>query len=102
MVETHPFYVFWDKRNDEIELLCEDGQFYFYSEDSVAISRDHDQGRSWTRLEKLTDVTPLNEWDRFEIMDPANGEWVSYGEARVELIQAVQKHAGIIDWWDVV
>jgi hypothetical protein len=96
------YFLFWDKCRDELEILCEDGEFYFYSEDSVAIDQGLASGRKWTRLEKLRDITPLNsDWAAFQILDWGSGEWVDFGDARLELIQAAQKQAGIVDWKDV-
>lgn len=94
-------FLFWDKVNDELELLGEDGEFSFYSEDSVAIRQGDESGRYWCELEKLQDLTPLRDWKRFEIMDPETGEWVEWEEAPTSLIQQVQKHAGVKLWQEV-
>lgn len=104
-MELVDYFLFWDKQNDDLEILDEEGEFWFYSEDSVVLERDEndEDGRSWTRLEKLCDITPLNsDWQRWEVMDPITGEWVPWGDARMELIQQIQRHCGVKDWQVVV
>lgn len=94
-------FLFWDLLNDELELLGEDGNFYAYGEDSVAIARGSESGRYWLTLEKLTDVTPLNNPERFEIYDEREGGWVKCLSSSDETWQQVQKLAGVKDWQNV-
>lgn len=96
------FFIFWDKETDEPEILGEDGEFYFYGEDAVAINQGNESGRFWCRLDKLVDVTPLNARERFDILNPETGEWVSFSDVCIELIQQVQRLAGARYWRDVL
>ena len=96
-------FLFWDKNKDELEILDEHGEFWFYSEDTVEIDQTQgEHGRYWTRLEKLMDSTPLNiDAKRFEILDVETGEWLEWEDAPEALIQQVQKLAGVMDWQNV-
>lgn len=94
------FYIFWHTGNNEPTILCEDGSFYFYNEDSVAIERN-EGGRNWTRLESIRDFTPINNWDNFEFMHPETGEWISFGACPIPIVQKIWKLAGAVDWKDI-
>lgn len=94
-------FLFWDKRNDTPELLGEDGEFYSYGEDSIAIARNEEGGYYWTQLEKLKDVTPLNTPERFEVFNPESNLWESILSADEDLIKKIQKHVGVKYWEEV-
>ncbi len=87
-------YLFWDKENDTPEILGEDGEFYSYGEDNVAIERNESGGRYWVKMNKFTDVTPLNNWVRYEVFDPLLDYWVSWDHAREDFVNEVHRHAG--------
>lgn len=88
-------YLFWDKDNDEFEFLDENGDFYLYGQDIVLIDKgDWDGGQHWIKAEKLCDETPLRDWERYLICNPANGEWLDWEDAPDALIVAVRRRAG--------
>ena len=93
-------FLFWDKRNDTPEILGDDGLFYSYGEDEVAIEQGcpDSQCRYWIELESRTDITPLNNYHRYDIFDPQLNEWVQCECSRKELWQEVQRLAGVKDW----
>ncbi len=99
---TGEIFLLWDKLNDSPEILGEDGEFYFYSEDNVVIARGGEGGRFWTKLNKFTDVTPLNNCDRFDIFDPLENDWVPLISARDELVSEMHKYAGDPEWKDIL
>lgn len=94
-------FLFWDTLNDSPEILAEDGEFWSYSEDSVAIKQGLKSGRSWYQLEKLLDVTPLNEPNRFDVYDELLGDWVSCQNSHEKTWAKIQKLAGVKDWKEV-
>ena len=96
-------YLFWDKLNNTPEILGDDGEFYGYNEDVVAIDQGapDDECRNWYHLEKRLDVTPLNTWQRFEVFDPELERWVPFDSARKELVQEIYKHSGVKNWKEV-
>lgn len=92
----YDLFLFWDKMNDCPEILGEDGDFHSYGEDNV------DGSRYWYKLNKFTDVTPLNDWERFDIFDPILGDWVPWASANDDLQMAAHKHAGNPEWNDLL
>lgn len=93
---------FWHNENDHPIILGDDGEFYFYGEDSVSIERGSDDGWYWCKLNKMQDVTPLNDWSGHEIMDPDTGYWIPWDQAPKELVERVHRQAKDPDWADRV
>ncbi len=94
-------FLFWDKLNDEPEILGEDGEFYFYNQDEVLIQRgDWDGAQHWVKLNKMQDTTPLNDFERFDFFSEEDDAWISYDSATREQVQAVHRAAGDPDWRD--
>lgn len=99
-------YYFWDKMNDELEILGEDGQFYLYGQDTVA----RDQGdpdekwQYWLHIHPMQNVSPLNEWDRYELMDPESGEWIPWSSVihRQKLLLEIHKAARDPHWREAI
>lgn len=92
-------FIFWDKDNDDAEFLFEDGEFWYLNEDSVRVNQtDGEEGRDWIKLNKFTDVTPLNEYDRFDVMDPETGDWVATDKCSMDLVKKYHRLAGDPDW----
>ena len=91
-------YLFWDLEQNELEILGEDGEFYFYHEDNVAINQGDESGRSWTKLNKFRDVTPLNDMDRFLVFYPEINDWVDFPSCPPHFVYEILKHAGDPDW----
>ncbi len=100
-MRSNRIYIFWDTYNDSPIILDEAGEFYYYGEDHVAIYQklSSDQCRYWNHMDKLTFLTPLNEGRRYDIFDSVIREWYNFAEARVTLVQDVQRHAGVRKWW---
>lgn len=94
-------FLFWDKMNDTPEILAEDGSFYSYGEDSVAIKRNEKGGRFWIELESRQDITPLNYWYRYDIFDTKHNCWIPWQDCRHELVRKVRKQAGVKRWKEV-
>lgn len=86
-------FLFWDLLNDTPEILGEDGEFYSYGEDSVAIDQGNG-GRYWMKLCKISNVHPLNSSDRFEIFDPRLDCWTDLSSTDIETYREVFKLAG--------
>ncbi len=91
-------FLFWDVTNDTPEILGEDGEFYFYSEDSVAIEQDPETGRMWTKSNKMQDITPLNNYDKFEFWSELANDWIPWGSATMAEVKLVHKCAHDPDW----
>lgn len=90
-------YLFWDKLNDEFNFLGDDGEFWFYGEDSVAKEQDPNYEGYWMRSHKMQELSPLNEWERYDFYCKTNG-WISWGDVDKETLKAVHKHARDPDW----
>lgn len=90
-------FLFWDLQEDTLEILGEDGEFYAYGEDSVAI----DQGaaerlcRYWIKMDKIRDVHPLNTSERYEIFDPRKMDWVKFMGCDFKTFTEVCLQAGV-------
>lgn len=93
-------FIFWDKLNDEPEILGEDGEFYFYNEDQVAIRQNPDSGRNWVKINKMQDVSPLNDFDRFDFFSESTGDWIEWARATKDEIQMIHRAANDPDWAD--
>ena len=92
--------LFWDTEMDHPIILDESGEFYFYGEDSVAIRLGAEGGQYWTKLNKMQDRTPLNGWEKYEILNPETGEWEPWDGCDDRLIEKVHKQANDPDWRD--
>lgn len=93
-------YLFWDKANDELEVLGEDGKFYLYGEDKVAREQGLPNWQYWVECHPMQNVAPLNEWERYDFLHPKTGEWIPWADVYhdKELLMEVHRHARDPDW----
>ena len=89
-------YLFWDKLNDSPNILGEDGELYFYSEDSVAINQGapDEECRHWVHTCKLGDNQPFNNPDRYLWCHPKTGEWIECDNMTPSDFREVYEAAG--------
>ena len=90
-------WLFWDKLNDEFEFLGDDGNFYGYGEDTVAIDQGapEEQCRYWMKMCKIREVHPLNESKRYDIFDPRKDDWIQFDNCDEETFREVCLQAGV-------
>lgn len=96
-------YLFWDRMNNIPEILDEDGIFYFFNTDDVAIQQNapEHQCRNWVSICPMRDITPINKPDRFDIFDEKFNHWVSFDCADESLIRKVQWQCGMKNWQEI-
>lgn len=87
-------FCFWDNLKDTPELLGEDGEFYSYGEDSVAIEQGAERGRYWLKVCKISNVHPLNDSERFDVFDPRLMQWVKIHATDIKTYREIFKLAG--------
>jgi hypothetical protein len=94
--------LFWDVKNDAPVILGDNGEFYFYGEDNVAIEQGLESGRYWCKLKKMQDITPLNDLERHEVMCPSTGQWIPLAQTTEDLTEIIHRAALDPDWREVV
>lgn len=89
-------FLFWDTEYDRPEILGDDGNFWSYSEDHVAIAQNapEKQCRYWIKMCKVSNVHPLNTSGRFEVYDPRLGTWGDLSCTHIKTYREIHELAG--------